>query len=236
MKLLRRLLVVAMALVFLFGLGTLLYPHVRGRWVDQRIEADARHFLSRVEIEPYVPDPPGADVPMPDINPGPTEPEQYAQLWHDMMRYNRDIFQEGQSGLDSADAYETPSFHLKDYGLDSEVFAVLTIPALELEMPVYLGATHENMAAGAALLSQTSIPVGGTNTNAVIAGHRGWRGSSYFRYIDRLELGDEVILTNLWEELHYVVTEIRIIQPNEVEQILIRPGRELVTQIGRAHV
>ena len=37
-------------------------------------------------------------------------------------------------------AYEGPSFILADYGLESEVFAVISIPALELEMPVFLGA------------------------------------------------------------------------------------------------
>ena len=44
-----------------------------------------------------------------------------------------------------------------------------------------------------------------------------------------IEPGDEVIITNLWEEIHYRVVETQIIQPNEVEQILIKPGRELVT-------
>jgi len=100
---------------------------------------------------------------------------------------------------------------------------------LDKKMPIYLGATYQHMADGAALLSQTSIPMGGTNTNAVIAGHRGWGGASYFRYIDQLQPGDEVIITNLWEELHYEVSEIQIIQPNEVEKILIQPGRELIT-------
>ena len=71
------------------------------------------------------------------------------------------------------------------------------------------------MADGAALLGQTSIPIGGKNTNCIIAGHRGWGGASYFRYVDKLQPGD--------------VAEIQIIQPNEVEQILIKPGQELVT-------
>ena len=44
-----------------------------------------------------------------------------------------------------------------------------------------------------------------------------------------LQPGDEVIITNLWETLQYRVAEIQIIQPNEVEQILIKPGQELVT-------
>ena len=102
-------------------------------------------------------------------------------------------------------AYEKPSFNLKDYGLEDEIFGVISIPELELEMPIYLGATYQHLADGAAHLSQTSIPVGGENTNSVIAGHRGWGGASYFRYITNLEVGDEVIITNLWDTTIYEV-------------------------------
>lgn len=77
--------------------------------------------------------------------------------------------------------------------------------------------------------NKNDIPIGGKNTNCIIAGHRGWGGASYFRYVDKLQPGDEVIITNLWETLQYRVAEIQIIQPNEVEQILIKPGQELVT-------
>lgn len=71
-------------------------------------------------------------------------------------------------------------------------------------MPVYLGATDVNLASGAAHLSQTSLPIGGENTNCVIAGHRGWNGAAYFRYVPDLEKGDFVTLQNLWETLTYV--------------------------------
>ena len=233
MKLIRRLVIILMILVFIFGLGVLLYPHVSGYLVDHRIEHDAQEFLSWVEIAPFVPDSTESHVIMQDPTepaiPEPSEPDQYVDLWYAMMNYNRDIYLKGQKDLDCEYAYEKPSFKLKDYDLESEIFAVISIPALELELPIYLGATYQHMADGAALLSQTSIPMGGTNTNAVIAGHRGWGGASYFRYIDKLQPGDEIIITNLWEELHYTVSEIQIIQPNEVEKILIQPGRELIT-------
>ena len=233
MKLLRRLAIFALLMIFLFGLGVLLYPYVKGHLVEKDIQNAAQDFLSRVEITPYVPDSFGTQVlePQPDrpAIPEPTEPNEYGELWRDMIAYNQKIYQDGQKNLDGKRSYEEPSFILKDYNLNSEIFAVLTIPVLELEMPVFLGATYQHMADGAALLSQTSIPIGSQNTNAVIAGHRGWRGASYFRYIDKLQPGDEVVITNLWEELHYAVTEIQIIQPNEVDKILIQPGRELVT-------
>lgn len=233
MKLLRRLVILVLILVFLSGLGFLLYPYVKGHLVDLDIQNAAQEFLSRVEIAPYVPDSFGSHVlepgPTRPAIPEPTEPNEYGELWRDMLAYNHEIFQNGQSDLDGAQSYETPSFRLNDYGLENEIFAVISIPVLELEMPVFLGASYQHMADGAALLSQTSIPMGGTNTNAVIAGHRGWRGASYFRYVDKLQPGDEIIITNLWEELHYAVTEIQIIQPNEVDKILIQPDRELIT-------
>ena len=87
-------------------------------------------------------------------------------------------------------------------------------------MPVYLGALDDHLAAGAAVLGNTSAPIGGDNTNCVIAGHRGWRGADYFRYIDRLQAGDTVQVTNLWETLTYTVADIRI---------KIQQGRDLLT-------
>lgn len=96
-------------------------------------------------------------------------------------------------------------------------------------MPIYLGATEQHMANGAAHLSQTSLPIGGENTNCVIAGHRGYNGASYFRYIDKLNVGDLVSVTNLWETLTYRVCEIKIIDPHDVTEILIQPRRELLT-------
>ncbi len=75
------------------------------------------------------------------------------------------------------------------------------------------------------------VPIGGVNTNCVIAGHRGWYGADYFRHIDRLQAGDMVTITNLWETLTYTVVDIQIIQPHEAEKIKIQPGRDLLTLI-----
>lgn len=108
------------------------------------------------------------------------------------------------------------------------MFAVLTIPKINLDMPVYLGATDLNLASGAAHLSQTSLPIGGENTNCVIAGHRGWNGALYFRYVPDLAKGDIVTIRNIWETLTYQVVETKIIAPNDVDAIRIQEGRELL--------
>ena len=153
----------------------------------------------------------------------------YERLLTAFQRHNQWLYDVKQANLTGPEAYAESLFDLTDYGLPDQTFGVINIPKLELEMPLFLGASEEHMASGAAVLSQTSVPVGGENTNAVIAGHRGYGGYDYFRYIDGLEVGDEIHITNLWETLTYKVSEIRIIDPNDIDAILIQPGREMVT-------
>ena len=155
--------------------------------------------------------------------------QQYPELLAALQEYNRQLYAEKQSRLIDLEACEEPAADLTAYGIEDEIIGVLEIPAMELTMPVYLGASDDHLAAGAAVLGNTSAPIGGDNTNCVIAGHRGWRGADYFRHIDRLQMGDTVQLTNLWETLTYTVTDIQVIQPHEAEKIKIQPNRDLLT-------
>ena len=158
------------------------------------------------------------------------EPEQqYPELLAALQEYNRQLYAEKQCNLIDLEACEEPAANLTTYGIEDEIIGVLEIPAMELTMPVYLGASDTHLAAGAAVLGNTSAPIGGDNTNCVIAGHRGWRGADYFRHIDKLAVGDTVKLTNLWETLTYTVAGIQIIQPHEVDKIKIQPNRDLLT-------
>ena len=111
--------------------------------------------------------------------------QQYPELLAALQEYNRQLYAEKQSRLIDLEACEEPAADLTAYGIEDEVIGVLEIPAMELTMPVYLGASDDHLAAGAAVLGNTSAPVGGDNTNCVIASHRGWRGADYFRHIDR---------------------------------------------------
>lgn len=221
MRALRGMIVCMMILLFACGFSIFAYPYIHNYMVERDMQGQIHHFLEQVGTQPTEDNPEHTD--------SPELPREYQALWDAMVSYNDAIWEEKQAGLCDPWAYQQPSFTLGEYGLEEEVFGVLSIPALDLEMPLYLGATASHMAEGAAHLSQTSLPIGGRNTNCVIAGHRGWNGADYFRYITELQPGDEVMITNLWETLTYRVTDTRIIMPNEVEQILIQEGRDMIT-------
>ena len=153
------------------------------------------------------------------------------KLKRDMESYNAAIYASGQQELKDAWSYEQPVFDMEDYGIETPVAGSLKIDAMEVEMPVYLGATEENMAKGAVVLGQTSMPTGGENTNCVIAAHRGYGSVSMFRDIEKIQTGDLVVLETLWGTLEYEVREIRVILPDDIDAIRIQEGRELLTLI-----
>lgn len=202
-------------LLFIAGLFTLLYPSLNGARLEKASVEAVESFMDAFIV-------PAETVPE-------KTPRPYAELYEAMAEYNEKIYVEKQQGLSSPQAYEEAGVNLSAYGFEDCVAAVLSIPAIELEMPVYLGASYNNMAAGAAVLGQTSLPIGGENTNCIIAGHRGWNGAAYFLDIDKLTEGDKVQLINPWETMEYTVTEICIIEPTDIAQILIQDGRELLT-------
>ena len=191
------------------GICIMLWPVITGHTLQSSAEIVAQEFLDDRD-----------------------EPEQqYTELLANLQAYNQRIYVEKQSGLIDLESCEEPAADLTTYGIEDEIIGVLEIPSLELTMPVYLGASDEHLAAGAAVLGNTSAPIGGDNTNCVIAGHRGWKGADYFRHIDRLAVGDEARITNLWETLTYTVADIQIIQPHEVDKIKIQQSRDLLTLI-----
>ena len=194
------------ALLAVAGFCVMLWPTFTGSRLESHAEEAAQTFLE-------------------EWKPEQKSPELLATL----QVYNRQLYAEKQSSLVDLEACEEPAADLAAYGIEDEIIGVLEIPAMELTMPVYLGASEAHLAAGAAVLGNTSVPIGGANTNCVIAGHRGWKGADYFRHIDRLDVGDTVKLTNLWETLTYTVADIQIIQPHEVDMIKIQPDRELLT-------
>ena len=196
------------ALLAVAGTCVMLWPVVTGYRLQANTDEAVQSFLEERKLE-----------------------QQYPELLTALQEYNRQLYAEKQSSLIDLEACEEPAADLTVYGIEDEIIGVLEIPAMELTMPVYLGASDDHLAAGTAVLGNTSAPIGGDNTNCVIAGHRGWKGADYFRHIDRLQVGDTVTLTNLWETLTYAVTDIEIIQPHEVDKVKIQPNRDLLTLI-----
>ena len=199
---------IAAIVLLLAGITVLLWPCIHRKQVQQQVTQTADTFLSEEKERPY--------------------PELYAA----MVEYNQALFNDGQISISDSSVFSISAIDLAAYGIEGEIVGVLEIPAMDLKMPIYLGASDEHLAKGLAQLGYSSLPLGGENTNCVLAGHRGWNGADYLRYIDRLEICDDVFLTNLWETLHYQVSDMQIIAPDDTDVIQIQPGKDLLTLLS----
>ena len=206
-------------LAILLGIGLMLQPTVSRYLTEQKSTKTVQKFVqAAAAAAPAAPETSAA------------EPARaYPELYDAFLAYHQQLFAQGQSGLKDPFAYETPAFDLTGYGLPDDVIAALWIPRLDLELPVYLGANAANMARGGALLGQTSMPLGGENTNTVIAAHRGYYGAEMLRNVQQIQIGDKITMTTPWDTLVYRVCELKIIQPDDINAVLIQPGRDLLT-------
>ena len=206
-------------LLLLAGLTAFLAPDLYSLVFQQQTKEVVREFREAHSVSQNA-----ADLPQQAA----LSEQEVSGLLEQIRQYNADIYTSKQAGLVDAWSFTENPF---GFALEDDLFGCITVPAMDVELPLYLGASETNMAKGAVVLGQTSVPVGGENTNAVIAAHRGYHGAPYFREIERLNLGDSVELTNPWETLTYTVTDIAIIRPDDLSAVQIQEGRDLLTLI-----
>ncbi len=212
----QKLKLIFVSLMFILGLVLFLYPLVNK--YENKIEVNETKKNFEKTVEKLQEESKEEDSPL-------------NKLYSDMKAYNEKIYKDKQSDLKDPWSYEQSSFDLTKYGVENNIIGYIIVPHMEIELPIYLGANSDNMAKGAVHMSQTSLPIGGENTNCVIAAHRGYKGIPMFCDIEIMEIGDEVIIKNLWETLKYRVSNIKIINPSDSQEVLIQSGKDMVTLI-----
>lgn len=231
----RKLLIALAVLLFLFGLGILLYPTIQTAAFRQAEQREIQRF-EEYRAEGNIPSNAAIDAPEDILHPenhAKTEPAEeqraFPELWEACVAYNARLVEEQPTSL-TASGMNRPAIVLSDYGWEQEVFATLSIPSAQIETPLYLGASRSNLVKGGVILGQTSLPIGGESTHCVIGGHRTWNAILHpFVSLEEVAVGDLVQITNPWETLSYRVISTQTIYPDDLEQVRIQPGRDLLS-------
>lgn len=224
-------LLIVLALLFLLGgLGVFLYPSFQTAMIRQAEKGTIQQFeeyrASATIAESEKPDP---ENELDETVPAAETPRAFPELWDACLAYNTQLVLSQQEDF-SAESWKRAQLVLSDYGWEQEIFGYLSIPSAEIEAPLYLGGSSSSLNKGAAILGQTSMPIGGENTNCVIAGHRTWNGALHpFVGLENVEVGDLVYLTNPWETLRYRVVAKEIIYPDNSDKVRIQEGRDLIS-------
>ncbi|OXM99935.1 class C sortase [Bifidobacterium vansinderenii] len=111
------------------------------------------------------------------------------------------------------------------------IMGSLTIPSIDATMPIYHGTSNEALSSGAGHLYGTSLPVGGTDSHAVLTAHRGLVTADLFTRLDEVRKGDTFSIHVLGNTLNYRVDRISVVDPDDVSQLKITPGEDRVTLV-----
>ena len=134
--------------------------------------------------------------------------DQYEQIWSAAWDYNRSL-NIGGSG----------------------VMGYIEIPSIGVTLPIYHGTNEAVLQVAVGHLEWTSLPVGGEGSHCVVSGHRGLPSARLFTDLDKLIEGDIFIFRVLDEVLTYEVDQIRIVEPQNTDDLLIVEGKDLCTLV-----
>lgn len=115
--------------------------------------------------------------------------------------------------------------------LGSGVMGYISIDKIDVNLPIYHGTSDVELQVGVGHLVGSSLPVGGPSTHTVLAGHSGLPSASLFSDLEDLQKGDIFVLTVLGQRLGYEIDSMKVVLPEDVDDLKIRPGKDETTLI-----
>ena len=199
---------IALIIVFFVGVSVLLYPTVSDYWNSLHQSQAIATYADSVEN---------------------MDEQDYEKLWDAAVSYNQKLFQSGH-GLGLKDEEKEEYNKLLDVS-GTGIMSYIEIPKIKCSLPVYHGTDEGVLQIAVGHIEGSSLPVGGLNTHCVLSGHRGLPSAKLFSNLDKLEEGDIFMIRTLDQTLTYEVDQIRIVLPDEVEDLKIEEGKDLCTLV-----
>ena len=145
--------------------------------------------------------------------------EEVDDLIKNINKYNEDLF-------NGTAENELPDYLNINKG---DVLGYIEIPSINIKLPIYYGTSVDILKKGVGVLEGTSLPVGGENTHSVLSAHTGLTNQKLFTDIDKLKDGDVFYLHILKKNLAYKVDQIKVVHPDEIDELKISDGKDYVT-------
>lgn len=196
----KRTVFVLIFLLFLTGIGICLYPTV-SKWIFA--------YTAREEIALY-------DDVIEQL-----EPTELAVMEQEAQDYNK---VHAKAGMEAGSVVS-----YDDLLAVTDAIGYVDIPKINIYLPIFHGTSEEVLQRGIGHMEETSLPIGGESTHAVLAGHTGMPKAELFTNIDKLVIGDVFYIHVLGEILAYQVDQIKIVDPEDSRDIQIVSGEDYVT-------
>jgi len=154
----------------------------------------------------------------------------YEKMLKDAHAYNKKLLKKGDSRYLMTDE-EREEYNAILNVTGTGIMGYIEIPKINVSLPLYHGTDEAILQTAIGHIEGSSLPVGGIGTHCVVSGHRGLPSAKLFTDLDKLQEGDIAQITVLDEMLTYEVDQIRIVMPNELEDLAIDPKKDYLTLV-----
>lgn len=205
----RNLTTIILIIVFLVGLGLMMYPTVS----DMINKAHQTVAIDTYEQEVAK-----------------LSDDDFSSILKDARKYNAALttneFPKNSEDLDGNEEYQKA---VNPAG--NGMMGYIRIDAINVKMPVYHTTKESVLQSGIGHIPTTSLPVGGESTHAVLTGHRGLSSARLFTDLDKIREGDVFYIYVLDEVLAYQVDQIKTVLPAQTQDLQIVEGEDHVTLV-----
>ena len=186
----KRLPSILVGLLFLVGLGIMIYPTVSNQWNTYRQNKLISNYEKIVD----------------DMS-----DEDFSQEWQNAQAFNEtisgnsvfaDVF--GEKSKDSENSEYNRVLNMNNDG----IMGYISIPKINIKLAIYHGTSDDVLQTGVGHINGSKLPIGGERTHCVLAAHRGLPSAELFTDIDQLQTGDKLYLHILDKVLAYEVDQI----------------------------
>ncbi|EMF0286957.1 class C sortase [Enterococcus hirae] len=196
-----------MTLLFITGIVIFMYPFVSDRINDYLDQQIIRKYQQQAQQQ---------------------KTEALEKIQQKYLEKNRELAKNNSSPGSDPFAEEEPE-KVTQSTIQKHTIGVLSIPKINVRLPIFDQTTSFFLEKGASLLAGTSYPVGGESTHAVLSSHRGLPKAKLFTDLDQLEKNDLFFIESQNGKLAYQVDQIKIIEPTDLDNLMIEKGQDLVT-------
>jgi sortase A len=110
-----------------------------------------------------------------------------------------------------------------------KVLGIIQIKKIKVKSPIVEGVSDANLNSGIGHIPGTAMP--GEPGNCALAGHRSYTFGKFFNRLDKLEIGDEIIINTKKEDLIYEVDNINVVTPDDTSVLKGSKDENVITLI-----
>jgi len=217
------------AIIFIAGLILSLYPTVSdvyGKYRDSKLLAQYENITSNMSTD---------------------RKEEFLAA---AIQYNEDLATNGSGYLvtkfqhkEQCSEEEVDMYDRMLKNSSSSIICTLSIPKIAVTLPVYHWSSDSVLEKGIGHIHGSSLPIGNgvdpsdpafsniSGSHSLFIGHRGLPSLKLFSDLDEVGYDDMIYVKTLGDIYAYKVCEINTVLPEEVENVKIQPGRDLITLV-----